>query len=1195
MSPKLEEQIENLKKIITEMEDQRQVLGDAAVDASLVPFQEKLAELQAQVETQKDIPPEEPVRQRKLVTLLYMDIVGSTAMTQHLDPEDTLEIMDNALPRLAAPIEAHGGHVSRYTGDGFKAVFGDPVAREDDPEQAIRAGLGILKDAKALAQELRKDWGIEDFKVRIGIDTGLAALGGQTEAEDTVMGRVVNLAVRIESAAPPGGLLISHNTYRHVRGVFTVEAQEPITAKGFPEPVPVYLVKQIKPRAFRVLTRGVEGVETRMVGRVTELDFLKDALLTAIEEGEGQVTTITGEAGVGKSRLLYEFQNWLDVLPPEQDVRFFQGRGRQEAQGLAYSLLRDVFAFRFQILDDDTGEQARQKIETGFCDVYGQDEAGIMRAHILGQLLGFDFSSSSHLKGVLNDAEQLRNRGVMYMIQYFQDLSQEIPVVIFLEDIHWADDSSLDIVNQLGERTSELPFLIVCAARLRLFERRPYWGEGQDYHTLLDLRPLSKRENRNLVTEILKLAVDIPVELRELVVKGAEGNPFYTEELIKMLIEDNVIIPDEKIWRIDLSRLEQVDVPSTLAGVLQARLDSLPAHERTILQQASVVGRLFWDSIVAFIQSEGGNGDDRHRVPLVLTSLRDRELIYRHEESAFAGAIEYFFKHDVLREVTYESVIKKLRETYHGLVADWLIANGGDLIGEYSGLIAEHLVMARREENACQYYLQAGEFALSAYANQEAETQFSQALSLKCKDIDKSKLLEGYGEALSRQNRYEEAIQKWSESIELNLSLENMTEISRLYAKSSRAAWWLGDTPRGLDICLEGLKLIKNEPDSHEVALLLHETARAYNFNGMPTKAYEYCTRALHMAEQLGDIEVQADTLATLGLLPGLQPDEVIENLTQAVDLADKGNFFKIGVRANLNLGELRFEITGDIHEAHQDLERALVIALRRGNLHEEFLVSSNLLGVVFHSRRLSELIKCVHSLEDLSKGITKTDFTNRVLQLNKAVLLGLKGELLQSLSLLVEIRANAQKSGDLQHLVNIDNRLIDKNLEIHWSGGEPNWKEVEDAITELIDLGEKGWSKTSPLCLLSIANSLQGKYQDANQSLEEAKLVKDDYSQFWNHVNISRATANLAASEGRWEDAIETFEDLTKTFADKGYRWNHARYLCDWADSLISRGEPNHIENARDLYKQAFDIYAYLEATWYQEQVEKRLNKITK
>ena len=261
MAPTLEEQISQLKSTITEMEAQRAVLGDDFVDATLQTLQEKLSDLETRADqlAQEQYTP--PARQRKLVTLLYLDVVGSTAMTQHLDPEDTMEIMDNALEHLAEPIQSHGGRITRYTGDGFKALFGDPVAREDDPEQAIRAGLKILESSQDIALEIKQEWDIENFQVRIGIDTGLAALGGKTEGEDTVKGRVVNLAVRIESAAPPGGLLISHNTFRHVRGVFNVDPLDPIAAKGFPEPVPVYLVREIKPRAFRVQTRGVEGVE----------------------------------------------------------------------------------------------------------------------------------------------------------------------------------------------------------------------------------------------------------------------------------------------------------------------------------------------------------------------------------------------------------------------------------------------------------------------------------------------------------------------------------------------------------------------------------------------------------------------------------------------------------------------------------------------------------------------------------------------------------------------------------------------------------------------------------------------------------------------------------------------------------------------------------------------------------------------
>ncbi|MFU8771162.1 MAG: adenylate/guanylate cyclase domain-containing protein, partial [Anaerolineales bacterium] len=299
------DRIAHLKQAIAALEAQRATLGDAVVDSGLDSMRKQLAELQGK--------PQLPPQQRKLATILFTDVVGSTRLGHRLEPDEVLEMMDAALKSLAGAVDRHGGHVTRFQGDGFKAVFGVPVAHENDPEQAVRAGLEILAVAQEIAQEWQEQRGISGFQVRVGINTGLIASGGETEAQDTIMGRAVNLAARLESAAPPGGLLISHFTYRHVRGVFEVEILPPIKAKGFDEPVAVYLVRQAKARTFRVLSRGVEGVETPMVGRETELKYLQDALLTTMEEGEGQVVTVSGEAGVGKSRLLYEFQNWIEL------------------------------------------------------------------------------------------------------------------------------------------------------------------------------------------------------------------------------------------------------------------------------------------------------------------------------------------------------------------------------------------------------------------------------------------------------------------------------------------------------------------------------------------------------------------------------------------------------------------------------------------------------------------------------------------------------------------------------------------------------------------------------------------------------------------------------------------------------------------------------------------------------------------
>ncbi|MCP4594161.1 MAG: hypothetical protein GY842_25815, partial [bacterium] len=274
----------------------------------------------------------------------------------------------------------------------------------------------------------------------------------------------------------------------------------------------------------------------------------------------------------------------------------------------------------------------------------------------------------------------------VYLTDYIRAVANQ-PTVIFLEDVHWADDRSLDPIDHLVTAISGVRLLVVCLTRPQFFERHPNWGEGWDVHTRLDLKPLSRRASQALVAEILQRIKDIPDDLRDLIVDGAEGNPFYVEELIKMLLDDRVIVRGQQRWRVELDRLAEVRVPPTLTGVLQARLDSLPREEKTLLQRASVVGRLFWDATVAELAVDETDRVDRDEVIPLLDTVRDRELVFRRERSTFEGADEYIFKHALLRDVTYETVLLKLRRVYHVQVARWLEANAGERLGEYLSLI----------------------------------------------------------------------------------------------------------------------------------------------------------------------------------------------------------------------------------------------------------------------------------------------------------------------------------------------------------------------------------------------------------------------------------------------------------------------------------------------------------------------------
>ncbi|MBV9209655.1 MAG: AAA family ATPase, partial [Acidobacteria bacterium] len=758
---------EQLEQAIVIQESLRATLGDAMVDATIAALRQKLSALE-------DAP---PVEQRKQATVLFGDISGYTAISETLDAEEVKEMMNALWARLDKAITDHGGTVVAHMGDGVMAVWGAQTAHEDDPERAIRAALVMQQEVSGfVASNLcfiggagKAAENAPTLRMRIGINTGPVILGTvATTKEFTALGDTTNLAARLEHAAPVGGILIAHDTYRQVRGAFDVQPLKPISVKGKSEPIQVYVVERAKPRAFRVGTRGVEGVETRMIGRHSEFDYLLDALQTSIEDRKLQMVTVLGEAGLGKSRLLYEFNNKVELMP--EHVQVFNARATESTRELPYALVHDLFSFRFEILDSDPPVVAREKLEQGMLASLGASEEALVQAHFIGHLIGLDFSASPYLSGILTDAKQIRDRAFHYATQFFASVGRERPLVLYLDDIHWADDGSLDFIEHLTRTCTDIPLLILCLSRPNLLEQRPKWGEGETKHARLALQPLSKRESRQLVEEILRQAENVPQELRDLIVGGAEGNPFYLEELIKMLIDQKVIEPGDELWHVDSSRLAEVRVPPTLTGVLQARLDGLLLGEKTELQRAAVVGREFWDNALEYLKA-----NDEGSAPQILESLRHKELIYARAASAFAGTNEYIFKHALLRDVTYESVLIRERRKYHKLIAEWLVERSGERVGQYASTIAVHYERGAEIASSIEWYGRAGQQAREAYALATAIGFYRKALEFSSVTIEEAKKwgahrlqwYQGLAEALWWQARFSEAVEAYQAMLEL--------------------------------------------------------------------------------------------------------------------------------------------------------------------------------------------------------------------------------------------------------------------------------------------------------------------------------------------------------------------------------------------------------------------------------------------
>jgi len=909
-----------------------------------------------------------PAEQLKQVTVLFADLCGLTAPGDALDAEESVEVTRELLGRVDAVVTGHGGAVENHLGGQVLALWGAASAREDDPEQAVRAALRMQEEVgEFVRKSLRDALGAEVASggaLRVGVNTGAVLLSPTGAGPAAVTGATINAARRLAEAAPVGGVLISHDTYRHVRGVFDVRETELPNVGGRAEPERTYLVERAKPRSFRLRTRGVEGVETRMVGRQAELARLRDALQTVVEDRELQAVTVIGEAGLGKSRLLDEFGAEVELLPERLQV--FQGRAGQWTRGLPYALLRDVLSQRFGIQDSDPPEVAREKLERGLLELFGGGEDALMRAHFVGHLAGLDFSSSPHLAGVLDDAKQVRGRAFTYAAQLFRGAAASAPAVLYLEDLHWADDGSLDFVDHLWRACSDAPLLVLCFARPDLLERRPAWGEGLTSHARVTLQPLTKRESRQLVEEILRYAQSIPHALREMIVSAAEGNPFYVEELIKMLIDQGVIVPDAADWRVDASRLVEVRVPPTLKGVLQARLDGLTVWEKAVLQRASVVGREFWDgaleefSRAARARGEAGEGE----VAPALATLRRKEFIFRRESSAFTGAAEYTFKHALLRSVTYENTLKRERRRLHREAAEWLIAQSGARVEEYAAVIAEHFERARVLGRAAEWYGRAGRQARASYAPEAAIGFYRKALDFARQAGEsaahgahslarlRTSWHDGLGEVLTMQARYAEATSAYERMREAAESVGDLIAQARAWNGLTAVREYQGDTRAALESASRAERLALSAGDvpaaRSELAVALNRRGLASLRLGDAAAVTELGLRLIALSEEMteGRRHARANGLRLLGVAHQTlgRFAQAVECLEQSLALlretADRRN---VGFMLN-NLGVVA-HLRGDYAAAAARYEEALAIFRETGERTCELPGLGNLAG----------------------------------------------------------------------------------------------------------------------------------------------------------------------------------------------------------------------------------------------------------
>jgi class 3 adenylate cyclase/tetratricopeptide (TPR) repeat protein len=643
--------------------------------------------------------------ERRHVTVLFADVAGYTAIAERVDPEEMHAIMDRCFAAILAEVHRYEGTVNQFTGDGVMALFGAPVAIEDAPRRAASAALGIQRALEPIRHEMLATHGVE-FRMRIGLNTGLVVvgkIGNDLRMDYTAVGDTTNLAARLQALARPGAVLVSEATHRQIAGFFDTRDFGAHEVRGKRAPVRAFEV--LAERAVRGRVDALADVGlTPLVGRELELGLLRDAFESA-SAGQGQVVFLVGEAGIGKSRLLFEFRRGLAGQPHV----WLEGRCASYGTGTAFLPLVDGLRRFFGIEDRDDEAHAAAKVDAGVASLGGDLGWAVPFLRLLLSLPAGD--------PVVDALDAASRRGETFRALKAITLqaAQQHPLVVVIEDLHWIDPASEEYLAFLADVVAGTRALLVCSHRPGY--RHPFGDRS--YHVRVSLRPLAPPDMATMTGALLGVT-DVPSELRELIARKAEGNPFFVEEVAKSLLEAHAVRLED--GRAALAHdLADVSVPDSIQDVIMARIDRLPEAPRRAMQVASVIGREFALGLLQKLSEQGTH------VQALVDELRGLELVY---EKSAQPELAYMFKHALTHDVAYASILVQRRRTLHRMIGEAIEELYADRIAEHYEMLALHFERAEEWERAFDYHARAADKAMAAHATQAAAQHSRQGLAI---------------------------------------------------------------------------------------------------------------------------------------------------------------------------------------------------------------------------------------------------------------------------------------------------------------------------------------------------------------------------------------------------------------------------------------------------------------------------------
>jgi class 3 adenylate cyclase/tetratricopeptide (TPR) repeat protein len=1019
-----------------------------------------------------------PSEERRTVTVMFADLSGYTAVSERLDHETVKGLTERCLTRLSAEVERFGGRVDKYIGDNVMAVFGAPVAHEDDAERAVRSAFGMQSAMAELNGGIADEFGFE-LPLRIGVNTGEVLAGHVGEAY-TVVGDAVNVAARLQALAPSGGILVGERTQRASEHAIDYKQLAPLTLKGKAEPVAAFEAVQLREHAQ---PGNRPSFRAPLVGRQPELSQLQSMFERVVREGSPHLVTVVGQAGVGKSRLLAEFEGRLGLEP--QPIRLLRGRCLAFGSSVVYWPLAEMLRAECGIAEGDSGAQARAKLLARLAPLLsGSDGADgadggeqvERRLAPLARLLGAQTAGEDGV-AELEDSQSARESFFGTVRAVLEALARERTLLLAWEDIHWADEGTLDLIEYLAQWL-RAPVLQVALARDELLERRPSWSTVRRSTTTTFLEPLAPDEVRQLIERLLNSG-DRSAVLPEALAERSGGNPLFAESMVQRIAEEGSATAAE--------------LPDTVQGLLAARLDSLERFERQLVSHAAVIGRTFWESALQPLAT-AAHAD----LGATLLALREKDIIVPGEGSHGEGEGELAFKHVLIRDVAYEMLPKTVRARKHAEVGAFIEQRAGGRGEGVVALLAEHYgraatlaaevrlevsELAALREKALEFSEAAGDAAAALFANREALAHYESAAAFAdAEDPALLRIAEKCGDLELRLGRVEPAIAAWERCLEYYRGRGELEHVAELHRKIGAALAHKGERKQAIEHHQQGINLIKDLPASLALVRLYEEAAWLYMQVGDNMLAIYASEKALRLAETLGEARAASRAHGIFGRVFGRIGDtaKARENLERAVALARDSDAGET-VLALLALGHSLESAEGDYEGAGSCYAEALALAERIGDVPAQIELQSALAQLAFYRCDWDE----VRRASDASARLAESE--------------GLIGKLCLSNSLRGLL---AWREGKLEESARLFRRA--------------------DELAEQV-----GWSEVSFSALLGLAVTLRdaGDLSGAEQTLSRALAICERAGLIPQSIRVHSALAFVSALAGRSEAAADAAE----------------------------------------------------------------------